>query len=278
MQSKKERGAPLLAHSMSMKKQFNGFQRFLCWTALGLLSACGTPVQPPPSEYPAGRARLALPPGDWVDLGQSDEALPLQPELLPDPNAHIDLQTRAVGLRGKRSDGNSDWLAVILVQTNRTRLPHHPHHNPILWTSPCPLQKDVFVANAGGPVRIDCLRFQRWANNTENWLGKNHPALAQWLTTHHAAPSQSYSHLHYRYTSDAGAYTEVNAFVDQRLLVPATHNNDGFLRSGEPAQAWMHQIRQAVRQSTSMLDGYLRIPPFPLPLPLPPITTPIPPI
>lgn len=250
-----------------MKKQF------LCWTALGLalglLSACGTPVQPPPSEYPAGRARLALPPGDWVDLGQSDEALPLQPELLPNPNARIDLQTRAVGLRAKPSD--SDWLAVILVQTNHTRPPHHPHHNPIVWTSPCPLQKDVFVENAGDAVRIDCLRFQRWANNTENWLGKNHPTLAQWLTTHRVAPSQSYSHLHYRYTSEAGAYTEVNAFIDQRLLVPTTHNNDGFLRSGEPAQAWIRQIRQAVRQSTSMLDGYLRIAPFPFPPPAPSI-------
>jgi hypothetical protein len=191
--------------------------------------------------------------------------MPLQPELLPDPSATINLQTRAVGLRGNQNE----WLAVLLVQTNRSKQAqtHDPQNNHILWTAACPLQQDVLVEDAAGPVRIDCLRFKRWANNSENWLGKNHPTLVQWLTEHRAAPKQPYSHLNYRYTSEGGTYIELNAFVDQRLLVPPTHNNDGFLRSGEPAKQWIHQIRQAVRQSASMLDGHLSIAPFPMALP-----------
>lgn len=224
--------------------------------SLVLLGACGAPLQAPQAEYPVGRARLSLPPGQWVDLGHSDEALAFQPELPTDSGATLDLQTRAVGLRGR----DNDWLAVLLVQTNRSNQPR----NHTLWTGSCLPEKDVLVEDAAGPVRIDCLRFKRWANNSENWLGKNHPALAQWLTEHRAAPGQPYSHLNYRYASAGGAYVEINAFVDQRLLVPPTYNNDGFLRSGDPAQAWIRQIRQAVRQSASMLDGHLRIAPFPI--------------
>lgn len=228
------------------------------WAAgtLGLLSACGAPLQPEHTEHPVGRARLVLPPGEWVELGRSNEALPFQPELLPNPSATIDLQTQAVGLRGS----HNDWLAVLLVQTNRNNQPR----NPTLWTGTCPLQQDVWVEDAAGPVRIDCLRFKRWANNSENWLGKNHPTLVQWLKEHRAAPGRPYSHLNYRYATEGGAYVELNAFIDQRLLVPPTHTNDGFLHSGEPAQMWAHQIRQAARQSASMLDGHLRIAPFPM--------------
>lgn len=180
--------------------------------------------------------------------------------MLPELGATVPLQTRAVGLRGN----DKQWLAVLLVQTNSTNSPRPPTH----WTGACPQQQGVIVEDATvrSPVRIDCLRFKRWADN-ENWLGKNHPLLEQWLARKGAAPSQPYSHMNYRYATVGGAYVEVNALVDQRLLRPKTQSNDEFLRAGLPAQEWMRQLTEAVRQSTSMMDGYLAVPSFPIALP-----------
>jgi hypothetical protein len=220
--------------------------------AASALAACA-PLDSGKTEYPVGRGRLALPPGDWVSLDRSDEALPL----LPESGATVPLQTRAVGLRGK----NKEWLAVLLVQTNSTNSPRPP----TLWTGACPPQQGVVVevATIRSAVRIDCLRFKRWADN-EYWLDKNYPLLAQWLTRKGVAPSQPYSHMNYRYATEGGAYIEVNALVDQRLLRPKTQSNEQFLRAGLPAQEWMHQLTQAARQSTSMMDGYLAVPSFPI--------------
>lgn len=231
-------------------RRWNGLVLAAC--VVGALTACA-PLNTGKTEYSVGRSRLVLPPGEWVALDRSDEVLPLLPEL----GATVPLQTRAVGLRGR----NQEWLAVLLVQTNSTNYPR----STTLWTGACTPQQGVFVEDAtiGSPVRIDCLRFKRWADS-ENWLGKNYPLLAQWLAHQGAAPSQPYSHINYRYATEGGAYIVVNALVDQRLLRPKTHSNEEFLRAGHPAQEWMHQLREAVRQSTSMMDGYLAVPSFPI--------------
>lgn len=219
------------------------------------LSACA-PLTEHQEPYQVGRATLALPQGDWVDLGHSEEVLPLFPEL----GDTIPLQTRAVGLRG----AHKDWLAILVVQTNSTNYPR-PR---TLWTGACPQQRGVLVedATAGSPVRVDCLRFKRWAN-PGSWLEKNDPTLSQWLSVGDVTVGQPSSHVNYRYATEGGAYVQVNALVDQRLLRPKTRNNEEFLRAGQPAQAWIHQLAQAARQSASMLNGYLPVPAFPILLP-----------
>lgn len=154
-------------------------------------------------------------------------------------------------------------LAVLRIQTNSTNF---PPHNPTLWTGSCPAQQGVWVedATAASPVRIDCLRFKRWANNRDDWLGKNHPDWAQWLGMHQVQLTRPASYISYRYATEGGAYVAVTALVDQRLLIPKTRSNDEFLRSGQPAQDWMGQLRTAVQQSVGMLDGHLAVPAFPL--------------
>lgn len=197
---------------------------------------------------------LAAP--QWEDLGKSDEALPMQ----PGPGV-FPLQTRAVALRGPQRE----ILAVLLVRTNRGNYPRE--HT--LWSGSCPTQKGLTVedATSGSPVRIDCMRFKRWANN-EGWLEKNHPDVARWMADHKAEPLQPYSHLNYRYGTEGGAYLEVNAMVDQRLLRPKTRNNEEFLRAGRPALEWSKQVVDAARVSAGMMDGFFAIPPFPFAAPL----------
>jgi hypothetical protein len=215
--------------------------------------ACA-PVQPVTTpEYSVGRARLALPEGAWEDLGQTAEALPVSPS----PGA-IPLKTRAVGLRG----ANKELLAVALVQTNSTNYPREQ----TLWTGACPRQDGVWVEDAAqaSPVRVDCLRFKRWANNRD-WLQKNQPDLVRWMADHQVAFTRPVSHLNFRYTSDTGAYVEVNIVADQRLVRPKTTNNEEFLRAGYPAQDWAVKVAQAARQSVSMMDGFFALPAFPIP-------------
>ena len=55
----------------------------------------------------------------------------------------------------------------------------------------------------------------------------------------------------------------MNIVADQRLVRPKTNNNEEFLRAGYPAQDWAQKVAQAARQSVSMMDGYLAVPPFP---------------
>lgn len=218
------------------------------------LGGCA-PIPAGPAEYSAGRTRVVLPTPAWEDLGASNEALPLQ----PGPGA-FPLQTRAMVLRG----ANKELVAVLLVQTNRTDQPR----NPTLWTGGCPQQQDLMVedATSASPVRIDCLRFKRWANNA-GWIEKNYPDVARWMAEHKAAPAQPYSHLNYRFATQGGSYVEVNAMVDQRLLYPKARNNEEFLRAGQPAHAWSKKVTDAARLSTGMVDGFFSVPPFPLPLP-----------
>lgn len=223
-------------------------------SAVAGLVGCA-PIPAGPAEYSAGRTRVVLPNTAWEDPGASNEALPLA----PGPGA-FPLQTRAMALRG----GNKELMAVLLVQTNRTDQPR----NPTLWTGACPQQQGLLVedATSASPVRIDCLRFKRWANNA-GWIEKNHPEVARWMAQRNAEPAQPYSHLNYRFATEGGSYVEINAMVDQRLLRPKTSNNEEFLRAGQPAQEWSKKVADAARLSTGMADGFFAVPPFPLPLP-----------
>lgn len=198
---------------------------------------------PPQVEYPAGRARLVLPPGDWQDLGSADE-----------PRAG--LRTRSVALRGAQGE----WLAVLRVQTNRTgALAGFP-----LSADDCPRQENVFVTDpaAGSPVRADCLRLKNWGMDAQ-WLEKNRPGLVQWLGDRQIALKPPYVYMSYRYATQAGAWVAVDAVVEQRLLGKRARNNEEFLVAGLPAQKWSQELAQAARLSVGMVDGYLAVPQFP---------------
>lgn len=212
---------------------------------------------PPKAEYSVGRSRLVLPLGAWQDLGATDVALPL----LPGPGASVPLQTLAVGLRGAQGE----LLAVLRVQTNRSG----DMTRPLVWSGYCPQQKDVIVddAAASSPVRADCLRFKRWASSAQ-WLDKNSPELATWIDSRQIALRQPYSYFSYRNATEGGALVELYELVDHRLLRPKTQNNEEFLTSGRPAQRWVEDLVQAARLSVGMVDGFLAIPPFPLPVPV----------
>ncbi len=218
-----------------------------------LTAACAPLTVPPQSEYPVGRARLVLPPGGWQDLGAADTAVPV-------PAGRSLLETRSAALRGTQGE----WLAVLRVQTNRTG----EFRGFPAGAGACAPQRDVTVEDAaqGSPVRADCLRLKRWGSSAQ-WLEKNRPDLVQWLGSRDIALSQPYTYLHYRYATEAGAWVDVDALVDQRLLRPKTSNNDEFLAAGHPALQWGHDLAQSARLSVGMVDGYLAIPPFPLPVP-----------
>ena len=81
------------------------------------------------------------------------------------------------------------------------------------------------------------------------------------------ALAQPYSHLNYRYATEGGAYIEVNALVDLRLLKLPAGNTPDYLRAGVPAEAWSQQMARAARVSVGMMDGFLAVPPFPAALP-----------
>ncbi len=225
--------------------------RCLLPCVLVALAACA-PLASQQTEYPAGRVRLALPAGAWEDLGASDQAV----RLLPQPEGAIALQTRVLGLRGARQE----LLAVLRVQTNRA----NDWQGPMYWTGSCPPQQGVAVEDAtmGSRVRVDCLRFKRWVDGAQ-WLEKNQPDFAQWLAGRKLAVSAPYSYMSYRYATEGGAMVAVDVLADQRLLRPRVRNNEEFLVAGRPALQWGHELAQAVRVSTGMMDGYLAIPPFP---------------
>ncbi|MBO9678898.1 MAG: hypothetical protein J7556_11710 [Acidovorax sp.] len=242
-----------------MTPTFSAGQRWLPRTfaaiALLALGACA-PLEKQSPEYQAGRARVALPAGTWEDLGRSNEVIPLLPAGFEDNQ--IPLQTRAVGLRGAQKE----LLAVLLVQTNRTNYPREQ----VRWSAGCPLEMEVTVVDAtkGSRVRADCLRVKHWLAGTK-WLEKDQPGLAKWLGSHQIALAQPYTYVGYRYTTEGGALVVVDALVDHRLLRPKPRDNQEFLRSDQPAQWWSRELAQAARVSAGMMDGYLAIPPFPVP-------------
>ena len=232
-----------------MTLMISKFRYLLPCVAAVALTACAPLTVPPKAEYPVGRARLVLPPGAWQDLGVSDEAL-------PGPGGRAALQTRAMGLR----DAQGGWLAVLRVQTNRSGDLSGPEQR----VGYCPSQQGVTVEDAvqGNRVRADCLRLKSWASGAK-WLEKNRPDLAQWLGGRQIVLNQPYSHLNYRYATEAGGWVVVDALVDQRLLSTRARNNEEFLAAGRPALQWGRDLAQAARQSVSMMDGYLAVPPFP---------------
>ena len=219
------------------------------------LSACA-PLEP--NLVKVGRAELQLPPGDWEHIDQGTNALF---NVMPDDVSHdLPMRTQAVGLRGPQGE----TLAVIVVQTNATNNPR----DTTLWSHTCPEQRGVQVEDyaKGSPVRIDCLRFKRRADN-EEFLTKNRPALEKWLKQNKAEPLAPYSHVSYRYATAEGGYLLVEALVDMRLLRPKTVGTDQFLSAGKPAQEWLDQFVQAAKNSVAMLDGRFVVPPVPVPLP-----------
>ncbi len=218
------------------------------------LVACA-PLPPGHSGHTVGTMRLALPPGDWQDLGLSAQSWPLLPEL----GGHLPLQTGTWALRQGEA-----WQALLWVQTT----PHRsaPATDPTLWTDTCPAQADVWVQDAadGSPVRIDCLRLKRGANRTPEWMQRNHPALQQWLQTQTPGLPQSYAHLSYRYATAGGAYVQITLLVDEQLLLPSRGNNADYLRAGVLGRAWAQQLRAAVQQAVARVDQQLVLPAFPV--------------
>ncbi len=237
------------------------FSRVRCASAVAaaaaslFLTACA-PMQP--GLVPVGRSQLQLPPGDWERIEQGGNDLF---NMLPDDVSHdLPMSTQAVGMRGPQGE----MLAVIVVQTNATNDPR----DTTLWTHNCPAQKGVQVEDfaKGSPVRIDCLRFKRRADD-EDYLTKNRPVLQEWIKQHDIEPLAPYSHVSYRYATAQGGYLLVEALVDQRLLRPKTVGTDQFLSAGKPAQEWLNQFVQAAKNSVAMLDGRFVVPPFPIALP-----------
>lgn len=227
----------------------------LATVTVALLGACA-PLPPQTPEFQVGRARMVLPQGAWEDLGVTDEAIPLLPEV----GGRIPLQTRAVALRGAKQE----LLAVMWVQTNSTNYPR----DHTLWTGGCPQQKDVIVEDMtrGGRVGLDCLRLKRWASNGQ-WLEKNQPVVNRWMGQHQLAITQPYSYVGFRYATEGGALVVVDAVVDQRLLRPVTRDNEAFLVAGRPGERWARDLAQAARVSAGMMNGFLAIPPFPYAVP-----------
>ncbi len=229
----------------------------LLWAlaALAALCACA-PMPAGPAEFSAGRTRVVLPSSAWEDLGSFDETLSALP-----PPANVPLQTRAVALRGARNE----VLALMLVQSHRQSDPR----DRTLWTASCKDEVGLWVrdAAAGSPVRVDCLRFKRWANTTDHWMDKANPGIVRWMGERGVLLTQPYSHVNYRFATEGGAYVEVNALVDLRLLKLPAGNTPDYLRAGLPAEAWSQQMARAARVSVGMADGFLAVPPFPAALP-----------
>jgi hypothetical protein len=223
--------------------------------ALAALCACA-PMPAGPAEFSAGRTRVVLPSSAWEDLGTFDEVL----SAMPQP-ASVPLQTRAMALRGARNE----VLAVVLVQSHQRSDPR----DRTLWTASCADEPGLWVkdAAAGSPVRVDCLRFKRWAHTSDRFLDKADPGLVRWMRGKGVAPVQPYSHLNYRYATEGGAYIEVTAVVDLRLLQLPAGNTPDYLRAGVPAQVWSEKMAKAARVSVGMADGFLAVPPFPAALP-----------
>lgn len=232
-----------------------GGWRVVVALALPLALAACAPLQPDQIGYAVGDMQLALPAGDWQDLGASEQSWPLLPEL----GATLPLQTRTFALR--RGDA---WQAVLWLQSTHHR--SAPALDPTLWTDSCPRQPDVWVQDAAdaSPIRIDCLRFKRGANRSDYWMAQNHPALQQWLQAQQPGLPQPYAHISYRYATAGGAYWQVTALVDERLLLPNRGNNADYLRSGELGRAWAKQLRTAVRQAAARVDQRLVFPMFPV--------------
>lgn len=214
------------------------------------LTACAVV---PPDTPVAGRTQVVAPTGDWVDLGGGDAEL----ESASAGGRLLKLPTHVLALRGPKQE----WLAVMVVQSNRTGLPGDRQYG----LNACPEQRGVHVEDlsAKSPVRIDCLRFKRWADGN-GWLAQYQPVLYDYLKGKNGLPATPYAYMSYRYNTEAGAYVSVQALVGRSLIEPVPRGNEEFLAAGQPAIDWGHKLARAVRVSAGMLDGTLSLPAFPM--------------
>lgn len=239
----------------------------VAWLALALALAACAPLQQP--EYTVGRTRLSLPvePGQtWHEVASANEARSVISDTLGE---RIALHSRTLALRGPREE----LLALLRVQVNASN--YDRAH--VRWVGQCPRPDgvDVHDATQGSTVRVDCLQLKRYAS--ADWLAQHQPQFVQWLghattatatataTAQAAWPVGSVaSFLSYRYASERGALVQVDVLADQRLLRPMTRNNFDFMQAGQPAHVWSEAVAHAARQSASMVDGFLALPPFPI--------------
>jgi hypothetical protein len=119
---------------------------------------------------------------------------------------------------------------------------------------------------------VDCLRIKRRAEGS-GWLAKREPNVDAWLKAHHIPLPYNATWVSHQFGNKAGLYVATYVLADARLLEPKTRSSAEFLRAGQPAVKWSRDLAHAVRVSTSMLDGRLDVPPFPLPQPVGPAVT-----
>ena len=223
-----------------------------CLGALGLAALLWACAVPDASRGEVGRYKLALPPGDWVELTPGD-GFGLPPAVAGAQDAK-GLHTRAWGLR----DTGGGWQALVLLHVGDVS------RNVTSWNRVCPPARGVVVDDAAGgsATRIDCLRYRRWAEY-EDWLPKNRPDLLAWGRRVGVALPAPTAHLSHVLTTGWGDYVALDVLASQGLVRPRTQSNDEFLRAGFAARDWSEQVARALRVSTGMMDGHLALPPFP---------------
>ena len=222
------------------------------------MAACAPlPPQPPG----AGRVQLALPPGDWVDLG------PVAPLTVPSGDASLPLERRVVGLRHPQGG----WAAALVLGAVPPGATWAPTALPACTPERGEMvddQASVLVPRPQGvrPVRADCLRTKLWADNRD-WLARHRPDLQAALAAVGVTVRPSAGLVSHTYSTSSGAYVSLDLLADQTLLVPPTRNAAEFLQAGQPVARWAQELARAVRASTGMLNGQLAVPPFPFALP-----------
>lgn len=247
------RALPMSLSSFAAQRRF---VPALAGVALAMgLSACAS-TQLDTGLPSAGRVTIGLPAGDWVDLGAGQELVPANGQ----GPAAIGMGTRAVGLRGSQGEVQ----AVVLVLANAEGNPAQVTQ----WGQACEAGPGMRVVDQAkrSPERVDCLRIKRRAV-AGDWLASHEPQVSQWLAARNVPLPYNAMLVSHQFGNKAGAYVAAYVLADSRLLEPVTRNNTEFLNAGVPAVTWSRELAQAVRVSTSMMDGRLDVPAFPLPQP-----------
>ena len=233
--------------------------RSAAWAALATWALAGCAPLPPQPPV-AGRVQLALPAGDWVDLG------PLAPLAVPSGDTSLPLERRLAALRHPQGG----WAAAVVLGA----VPQGATWAPTALPA-CTARRGETVDDQSAivlplpqgvrPVRADCLRTKLWADNRD-WLAQNRPDLQAALAAAGVTVRSSAGLVSHTYTTATGAYVSLDVLADQALLVPPTRNAAEFLQAGQPVARWAQELARAVRASTGMLNGQLALPPFPFAL------------